>query len=124
MRNYRQIYAKMALRRANPSANCHYCGCILVFDRNNPRERTIDHYIPLSKGGTWSPDNLVDCCRRCNVLKGRIEPDLFEGFIAEYGENFRLDGDAMVRAALRRYLDDGGGSGAVLAELGFMRAMA
>ena len=31
---------------------------------------TVDHIIPLSKGGKWELDNLVSCCRDCNIKKG------------------------------------------------------
>ena len=49
---------------------CQYCGVI-----ESPRDMTIDHVIPRSRGGenTWS--NLVTCCKRCNQKKGNRTPD-------------------------------------------------
>jgi 5-methylcytosine-specific restriction endonuclease McrA len=43
---------------------CHWC-CIQLTDNN----RTIDHVIPLSRGGHHIPDNLIACCRPCNCSK-------------------------------------------------------
>ncbi len=43
---------------------CAYCGKML---RDN--ELTIDHIVPKAKGGTWSWENLVTCCRSCNFRK-------------------------------------------------------
>jgi len=33
------------------------------------RQLTIDHIIPLSKGGTWHIANLVLACKPCNNAK-------------------------------------------------------
>lgn len=40
---------------------CRWC-CIALTDGN----RTIDHVVPLSRGGSHIPDNLVAACERCN----------------------------------------------------------
>lgn len=40
---------------------CQYCGSDAT---------TVDHVIPISKGGTDEPDNLVAACTRCNYSKG------------------------------------------------------
>ena len=40
---------------------CVYCG-----DEAN----TVDHVIPISKGGTDDPNNLVAACSRCNYSLG------------------------------------------------------
>lgn len=42
---------------------CFYCG----IDAN-----TVDHKIPLSKGGEFTEQNLVACCEECNVAKGNL----------------------------------------------------
>ena len=44
---------------------CFYCGCEL-----NDSNRTIDHFIPLSRGGSNTRDNMVACCFGCNNKKG------------------------------------------------------
>ena len=41
---------------------CAYCG---------DEATQVDHVIPRVDGGTDDLDNLVACCRRCNLLKGR-----------------------------------------------------
>ena len=45
---------------------CQYCG--------GPAE-SIDHVLPRSRGGGHTWDNVVACCRRCNVRKGDRLPD-------------------------------------------------
>lgn len=40
---------------------CQYCGA---------QAESIDHVLPRSRGGGHTWDNVVACCRRCNVRKG------------------------------------------------------
>ena len=47
-------------------SKCFYCGCEL-----NESNRTIDHFIPLSRGGANIKENLVACCFGCNNKKGK-----------------------------------------------------
>lgn len=44
---------------------CQYC--------SGPAE-SIDHVLPRSRGGSHTWDNVVACCRRCNVRKGNRLP--------------------------------------------------
>ena len=44
------------------------------FGRRTP---TIDHYIPLSKGGSRHSENKVLACARCNKKKGDMLPEDF-----------------------------------------------
>jgi 5-methylcytosine-specific restriction endonuclease McrA len=43
---------------------CAYCGKWMPIGTS-----TLDHIIPKSKNGTNSLDNLVVCCRDCNLEK-------------------------------------------------------
>lgn len=45
---------------------CVYCG--------NSESLTIDHYIPLSKGGKNSKENIVPACLSCNQKKSCRDP--------------------------------------------------
>lgn len=49
----------------NTDWKCVYCQISLT-----PKNRSLDHIIPLSKGGQHHIDNLVACCRTCNSKKG------------------------------------------------------
>jgi 5-methylcytosine-specific restriction endonuclease McrA len=44
-------------------ANCFYCG------KDISGKIVWDHVVPLSRGGTHTPDNLVETCRACNSSK-------------------------------------------------------
>lgn len=46
---------------------CQYCGC--------SNQLTIDHVLPLSKGGRHTWDNVVAACETCNQRKGNRTPE-------------------------------------------------
>ena len=48
---------------------CHYCQRKFAF-----KQLTLDHVVPLSRGGTTSPGNVVPACRSCNKAKGTDTP--------------------------------------------------
>lgn len=62
--------------RERQGDKCHYCGEDLDFspkkrgDAYNPLGATVDHVIPLSKGGGWTFENCVLVCAHDNVSKG------------------------------------------------------
>ena len=48
--------------------NCHYCG--VAFDNKNTKLRcTLDHKIPVIKGGKDTLENCVLACQWCNGVK-------------------------------------------------------
>ena len=49
---------------------CQYCGlyCYESYIQNSGAV-TIDHMLPVSAGGTSDIENLVTCCRECNMRK-------------------------------------------------------
>jgi 5-methylcytosine-specific restriction endonuclease McrA len=53
------------LMNGHDSVKCFYCPKILV-----KSTVTLDHVIPISKGGTHELSNLVLACYKCNNEKG------------------------------------------------------
>lgn len=51
--------------------HCHYCGFYFHIGPDS-RLATVDHKIPLSRGGSEDIGNKVVCCMPCNVEKGRL----------------------------------------------------
>ena len=43
---------------------CQYCG-----EKVTPENATLDHFIPQSKGGKHTKENLRTCCLICNGIK-------------------------------------------------------
>ncbi|MFN6540705.1 MAG: HNH endonuclease [Nostoc sp. EkiNYC01] len=57
---------------------CFWCDCHLT-----PSIMTIDHYIPLSLGGSNRTDNLRLACYGCNQKRGNAMPEDTPQIIAE-----------------------------------------
>jgi 5-methylcytosine-specific restriction endonuclease McrA len=54
-------------------ACCHYCQVPTIVDPEPAQrfcERTLDHVVPLSRGGAETLANVVLACRSCNSRKG------------------------------------------------------
>ncbi|MDH5753369.1 MAG: HNH endonuclease [Deltaproteobacteria bacterium] len=56
---------------------CHYCR-----QRFPARELTMDHIIPLVRGGRSVKSNLVPCCKECNSRKKYLLPQEWEEYMA------------------------------------------
>lgn len=48
---------------------CHYCG-----RKFPPEELTMDHLVPVARGGRSSRGNVVPCCKECNNEKKYLTP--------------------------------------------------
>ena len=53
---------KNFFKNDNGDLECAYCGKIL-------KRATQDHFIPLSKGGNYTKDNIIPVCISCNSSK-------------------------------------------------------
>lgn len=62
-------------RKRRTQMFCHYCKRSVSRNVHEAAENraTIDHIIPISKGGTSRKENTVVCCRKCNREKGAKE---------------------------------------------------
>lgn len=48
---------------------CHYCG-----EKFKAGELTMDHVIPVARGGKSTKSNIVLCCKECNTEKKMMTP--------------------------------------------------
>lgn len=48
---------------------CHYCGQHFA-----PAELTMDHVVPVARGGRSVKGNVVPCCHECNRRKKCLTP--------------------------------------------------
>lgn len=57
---------------ARDGATCYLCGepLDLAAAFPDPQAVTLDHVVPLARGGAHTPDNLRVACRPCNLRKG------------------------------------------------------
>ncbi len=46
------------------NAMCHYCGVAL-----DAKTATMDHVLPVSRGGRSTKGNVVPSCKPCNTAK-------------------------------------------------------
>ena len=81
---------------------CEICGKPLLYN-----EMTLDHVIPLSRGGQNTEDNLRCVCEDCNRLKGnRMDNEMYTGLtnicaIKAYQDPDNDAWDALIRAKVR-----------------------
>ena len=64
------------LNKIISNKKCYWCNTKII-DNNYH----IDHYVPISKGGEHSNDNLVLSCPKCNLTKGAKDPFIFANSI-------------------------------------------
>ena len=55
---------------------CHYCGGRFV-----PAELTLDHVVPLVRGGRSSKGNCVAACKDCNTRKRDMLPTEWQEYL-------------------------------------------
>ena len=55
---------------------CHYCG-----RRFPPSELTMDHVVPVVRGGKTSKGNVVPVCKECNTKKKYLLPMEWEDYL-------------------------------------------
>jgi len=66
--------ADIELIRRTQKGRCWYCGADLSKTGEN-----VDHRVPLSRGGSNAPENLVIACPTCNVRKSNKLPHEWNG---------------------------------------------
>jgi 5-methylcytosine-specific restriction enzyme A len=65
---------------------CHYCG-----RPTPPKELTMDHIVPISRGGRSTKGNVAAACKECNNAKKQLLPMEWD----EYLKGIRTDDDRL-----------------------------
>ena len=60
---------------------CHYCK-----KKANPRDLTMDHIVPVIRGGKSTKGNLVPVCKECNDKKKYLLPIEWEEHLERLGK--------------------------------------
>jgi 5-methylcytosine-specific restriction endonuclease McrA len=55
---------------------CHYCQT-----PTPPRELTMDHIVPIARGGKTTKGNVAPCCKACNARKKQLLPMEWEAYL-------------------------------------------
>lgn len=65
---------------------CHWCGGSFA-----PDELTMDHVIPIARGGKASRNNVVPACKECNSRKKYLLPMEWEDYLKQFGHDRETD---------------------------------
>ena len=78
----REIRHSQWWKRRLSEGRCYYCG-----KGFSPGELSMDHVVPLIRGGKSTKGNVVPACKDCNNKKKHLLPSEWE----EYLEHLRED---------------------------------
>ena len=65
----RQLRKSQWWKRCLAKGICHYCKC-----PTPPKELTMDHIVPVARGGRSTKGNVVPACKECNNKKKQLLP--------------------------------------------------
>ncbi|NOX21347.1 MAG: HNH endonuclease [Nitrospirae bacterium] len=65
----RQLRASRWWRQKKQRGICYYCG-----RKVKPSELTMDHIVPIIRGGKSTKSNIVTACKECNNKKKYMLP--------------------------------------------------
>ena len=60
----RELRSSPWWKRKRAAGICHHCG-----EKFSPKELTMDHLVPIVRGGKSTKGNLVPSCKPCNSAR-------------------------------------------------------
>ncbi len=69
-------------KRRLSTGRCHYCG-----RQVGARQLTMDHVVPLVRGGRSTRGNVVPACKTCNTKKQQLLPAEWEEYLGRLVES-------------------------------------
>ena len=78
-RKARELRESQWWKRRLAKGVCHYCS------RSFPPKRlTMDHIVPISRGGKSTKGNVVPCCKECNNAKKQLLPIEWDTYVKQF----------------------------------------
>lgn len=75
-RKAREMRQSQWWKRRCAKGVCHWCGQAV-----KPAELTMDHVVPLARGGKSTKGNVVPCCKACNTKKKQLLPMEWDAWV-------------------------------------------
>ena len=72
----RELRGSQWWKRRIETGICHYCGT-----KVGRRALTMDHVVPLGRGGRSIRGNVVPACKACNNLKKSMVPVEWQAYL-------------------------------------------
>ena len=72
----RELRSSQWWKKKVGAGRCYYCG-----ERFKPDELTMDHIVPVIRGGKTTKGNIVPCCKGCNNKKKYMLPMEWEEYM-------------------------------------------
>lgn len=66
-------------KRRLAKGGCYYCG-----RSTPPKQLTMDHIVPIARGGRSTKSNVVPACKECNYKKKQLLPMEWEEYLAGF----------------------------------------
>jgi 5-methylcytosine-specific restriction endonuclease McrA len=76
----RELRASQWWKRRCAKGCCYYCG-----QPTPAAELTMDHIVPLARGGKTTKGNVVPACKPCNNKKKQLLPMEWETYLQSVG---------------------------------------
>ena len=82
-RKARELRASQWWKRRCAKGRCHYCG------RPTPAKAlTMDHIVPIARGGKSTKGNVVPACKACNTAKKQLLPMEWEQYLQSHRHEY------------------------------------
>jgi len=69
-------------KRKRAQGICYFCG-----EKCSPRELTMEHIVPLIRGGKSTKGNVVPACKDCNNKKKYLLPIEWDAYLQRLNED-------------------------------------
>lgn len=87
-RKARELRSSQWWKRRCAKGHCYYCG-----EPASPTELTMDHVVPIARGGKSSKGNLVPACKSCNSKKKQLLPMEWEAYLKDHQASGTVSND-------------------------------